>query len=180
MFKKYWPFMLLGLFVIAGGGAIALKYFKRSEFDSQATPEDIAAGKPTYTKNGRTYLTDSGKNMNPIFLKILDKARSLANIPFNISSGYRTKAWELKQGRSGKSAHTLGMAVDVGFDSIAQRDAIIKAAIKAGITRIGIANNFIHLDIADKADPQLYATKYWGYPSGTQAAAPFNPFTKFA
>lgn len=168
------------LFFLASGAFIALRYFKRSEFDSPATPEDIAAGKATYTKNGVKYLTDSGKHMNPVFLQKLDKARELANIPFNVTSGYRTVNWERHRGRSGKSAHTLGMAADIAYSTTAQRDAIIKAAIKAGITRIGIASNFVHLDNADQADPKLYATKYWGYPSGTPKDAPFNPFEKFA
>lgn len=170
---------MAGLFVIAGGGAIALKYFKRDEFDSPATPAD-KLNKPTYTKGGQSYLSGSGANMNPIFLQKLDKARQLAGIPFIITSGFRTPAWESYRGRSGKSAHTLGMAVDVSYQTTEQRDQIIKAAIAAGITRIGIASNFVHLDIADKADPVLYATKYWGYPSGSITDAPFNPFTKFA
>lgn len=168
------------LFVIAGGGAVALNYFKRDEFDSEATPAQIANRLDTYTKNGRTYLTGSGKNMNPVFLRKLDQARKLAGIPFRVTSGFRSPQWEAHRGRSGKSAHTLGMAADIAYSTPQQRDTIIKAAIKAGISRIGIASNFVHLDIADKADPALYATKYWGYPGGTQAAAPFNPFTKFA
>lgn len=168
------------LFILSSGAFIALKYFKRSEFDSPATPSDKAAGKRTYKKGNQDFLTDSGKQMNPVFLQKLDKARELANIPFNVTSGYRTVNWERHRGRSGKSAHTLGMAADIAYSTTAQRDAIIKAAIKAGITRIGIASNFVHLDNADQADPKLYATKYWGYPSGTPKDAPFNPFEKFA
>lgn len=178
--KLKYLLIMAGLLFLASGAFIALKFFKRDEFDSPATPNDIASGAETYTKNGITYLKGSGKHMNPVTLRKLDKARELAGIPFIISSGYRTINWEKHRGRSGRSAHTLGMAVDVAFKTIAQRDAIIKAAIKAGFTRIGIASNFVHLDNADEADPVLYATKYWGYPSGSIKDAPFNPFEKFA
>ena len=50
---------------------MALKYFKLSEFDS-----------PDFK--------GSGKNMTKDFLKKLDRARDIANIPFKISSGFRT------------------------------------------------------------------------------------------
>ena len=49
-----------------------LKYFKFSEFDSPDKPE-------------------SGKDMDGTFIQLLDKARGIANIPFRITSGYRTE-----------------------------------------------------------------------------------------
>ena len=53
---------------------MTLKYFKLSEFDS---PDEVG----------------SGSKMNYTFLEKLDKARGLAEIPFKITSGYRTKEY---------------------------------------------------------------------------------------
>ena len=54
---------------------MTLKYFKLSEFDS---PD----------------LKGSGSNMNYTFLEKLDQARGLAGIPFKITSGFRTEAYQ--------------------------------------------------------------------------------------
>ena len=49
-----------------------LKYFSLDEFDSPDLP-------------------NSGVNMDRDFLAMLDNARDIAQIPFKINSGYRTK-----------------------------------------------------------------------------------------
>ena len=49
-----------------------MKYFTLSEFDCPSLP-------------------NSGVNMDTDFLAKLEEARELANIPFKITSGYRTK-----------------------------------------------------------------------------------------
>lgn len=175
---------ILGALALTTGSYMAYKYFIESEFDSPATPQDELNRAQVYKKDGRYYLLDSGKNnMKAKFLQKLDKAREQANLPFEVSSGYRSKQWEKFRGRSGNSAHTLGIAADVKFKNTADRDRMIKAAIAAGITRIGIAPTYLHFDIADSIDPVKYAQKYWGYDSNgnaSTAAAPFDPFKKFA
>jgi len=111
-----------------------MKYFTYSEFDSPDSPR-------------------SGLKMNKYFLKVLDEARDIAGIPFKISSGYRTKKHNKAVGGVEGSSHTLGLAVDIHCNNSISRMIIIKAALEAGITRIGIASNFIHLDV-DEDKPQ--------------------------
>ena len=63
-----------------------MKYFKLSEFDS---PD----------------LVGSGEAMDREFLSKLDQARSLCDIPFKITSGYRTEAHNKKVGGVSNSSH---------------------------------------------------------------------------
>ncbi len=111
---------------------MALKYFKLSEFDD-------APG--------------TGKNMKKDFLKKLDKARAIADVPFKITSGYRSKETNKRVGGVSTSSHLKGLAADISCKDSSTRQKIVNALIQAGFTRIGIADTFIHCDTdKDKND----------------------------
>lgn len=111
---------------------MALKYFKLSEFDD-------APG--------------TGKNMKKQFLTKLDKARAIADVPFKITSGYRSKETNKRVGGVSTSSHLKGLAADISCKDSSTRQKIISGLIKAGFTRIGIADTFIHCDTdKDKND----------------------------
>ena len=117
-----------------------MKYFDISEFDS---PD----------------LRGSGENMSKITLEMLDTAREYANIPFKISSGYRTTAHNQRVGGVEGSSHTLGYAADIVCNDSVSRFKIIKACLFAGFNRIGISKNFIHVD----NDPNKSSDVVWLY-----------------
>ena len=73
----------------------------------------------------------SMQDMNDSFLKKLDEARLRADIPFVLTSAYRTYGHE---------------AVDIRATSSMERFKIIKALIEVGFNRIGIGKTFIHVD----------------------------------
>jgi len=102
-------------------------YFTPSEFDSPDLP-------------------GSGIRMNAMFISMLNKARSIAGIPFYINSGYRTPAHNKKVGGVPGSAHTKGLAADIAVTP-ATYGKVLSALIKAGFKRIGLGQNFIHVDI---------------------------------
>ena len=104
---------------------MALKYFKLSEFDD-------APG--------------TGKNMKKEFLTKLDKARAIADVPFKITSGYRSKETNKRVGGVSTSSHLKGLAADISCKDSSTRQKIVNALIQAGFTRIGIADTFIHCD----------------------------------
>ena len=115
---------------------MTLKYFKLSEFDS---PD----------------LEGSGSNMNYTFLEKLDQARGLAGIPFKITSGYRTEAYQddltrrgYKTAKKGTSPHLKGLAADISVKDSRQRFIVINSLLLAGFTRLGIGDNFIHVDLS--------------------------------
>ena len=111
---------------------MALKYFKLSEFDD-------APG--------------TGKNMKKEFLTKLDKARAIADVPFKITSGYRSKETNKRVKGVSTSSHLKGLAADISCKDSSTRQKIISGLIKAGFTRIGIADTFIHCDTdKDKND----------------------------
>ena len=111
---------------------MALKYFKLSEFDD-------APG--------------TGKNMKKDFLTKLDKARAIADVPFKITSGYRSKETNKRVGGVSTSSHLKGLAADISCKDSSTRQKIVNALIQAGFTRIGIAYTFIHCDTdKDKND----------------------------
>ena len=96
-------------------------------------------------------LSGSGLNMDKDFLSMLDNARDIAKTPFKITSGYRTKEHNIaiykKLGKKPiESSHLKGVACDIACSDSRARFLIINALLDAGFTRIGIANNFIHVD----------------------------------
>ena len=86
------------------------------------------------------------KGMQPAFLDLLDVIRESVNEPMIITSGYRCPSHNQNVSSTGKTGpHTTGRAVDIRADSIL-RFKITKAAMEQGITRLGIAKSFIHID----------------------------------
>lgn len=117
------------------------KYFSWSEFDS---PDAPGSGE---------------QHMDPAFVRKLDAIRAEVGFPFLINSGYRTPAHNAKVGGKPNSAHLRGHAADIRALTDAQKRAIAKAAIAHGITRIGWARTYIHLD----NDPTLPQRVVWNY-----------------
>jgi len=105
-----------------------IKHFSSGEFDSPDEP-------------------GSGIKMNLEFVKLIDNIRAECGFPLHINSGYRTEAHNAKVGGKSESAHTRGLACDILIANSAERYKLIKAAIRQGITRIGVGKTFLHLDI---------------------------------
>ena len=117
------------------------KYFKLSEFDSPDEP-------------------GSGSKMNYTFLEKLDYARGNAGVSFKINSGYRTEAWNTKVGGRvgvGKlmSSHCKGLAADIHCNNSRDRALIVQSLLNVGITRLGIADTFIHCDVDKDKDQDV-------------------------
>lgn len=110
------------------------KYFKPEEFE-------------------RCNPSCSIENMDQDFLDLLDDLREKAGIPLVLNCAYRSKEYDKSKGRSGNSAHTQGLAVDIRCASGPNRMKILRAAIALHIRRIGVDGSFIHVD-ASKTLPQ--------------------------
>lgn len=89
-------------------------------------------------------------DMQQVFLNKLDELRFHAGIPLVINCAYRSVDYDKSKGRSGKSAHCSGLAVDIRCQSGLNRLKIIKAAQRVGINRMGIGRTFIHVDMGER------------------------------
>lgn len=85
--------------------------------------------------------------MDTNFIKQLQVARDIAEIPFKITSGYRCTAHNANVGGVADSAHMAGMAADIAIRNSNDRFTIIKAVLEAGFDRVGEAETFVHVDI---------------------------------
>jgi len=97
----------------------------------------------------------------------LDALESILGFPLGVSikSGYRSKEWEKKHGRSGYSQHTyseLG-AVDLTFDDFQnKKEHVIEALSKhTHYTRIAIYNSFLHIDYKNAQDDRWLYDFNW-------------------
>lgn len=70
-----------------------------------------------------------------------------------VTSGYRCEKHNKAVGGVGDSAHKKGLAVDIKCEGSSHKWMLIKAFMKAGFKRIGIYDNFIHVDV-DISKPQ--------------------------
>ncbi len=100
----------------------------------------------TYDEFESPDLKGSGEMMDSTLLFKLENAREMAGVPFKINSGYRTEAHNKSINARSTSSHIKGLAVDIHCTKGIYRQKILTALIKAGFTRIGIANTFIHVD----------------------------------
>lgn len=107
--------------------------------------------------------------LEPKFMKLLDKAREVAGIPFRINSGRRSQDTNENVGGVKDSAHLSGLAADIKATTGQEAYAIIKAAMSVGIQRIGLNRDagFVHLDI-DETKPR---PTIWTYSSKAPKAA---------
>jgi len=92
--------------------------------------------------------------IDPNLVRKLQILRDEIGAPIAITSGCRCVDYNNKIGGSPGSSHLLGFAVDIYCHSSAGRMKIIKAALPL-FKRIGIAGNFIHLDIDESKTQEL-------------------------
>lgn len=96
------------------------------------------------------------EQMSETFLRRLDEAREIADCPFILNSAYRSIDYEIKKGRRITSSHCKGLAVDISCVTPPYRWRIVSSLIAAGFTRIGIHDNFIHVDLDLDKDPAIW------------------------
>jgi uncharacterized protein YcbK (DUF882 family) len=97
----------------------------------------------------------SMSSMDQEFLRKLNLARELADIPFKLNSAFRSVHWEKMQGRDGNSTHTEGKAVDIHCINSSDRFKIVQGLILAGFNRIGISKDFVHVDSSVLKDTRV-------------------------
>jgi uncharacterized protein YcbK (DUF882 family) len=82
------------------------------------------------------------------FVNLLDNIRERAGVPMVVTSGYRCPTYDISLG--GKGNHPTGYAADIAIGNSYIRHAILEAAYHLDVERIGVGQNFVHLDILDQ------------------------------
>lgn len=80
-------------------------------------------------------------------LLILQEIRNRYGKPMIITSGYRCPTYNAAIGGVPGSAHTYGYAADILVKTSQDRYELLRSIIEVDVPRIGIASNFIHIDI---------------------------------
>jgi len=98
-------------------------------------------------------------DVKPFLVSRLEYMRREGGKPITINSGCRCIPYNALVGGVADSAHTTGMAADLHCPTSGERFKMVQLALDAGFRRVGVGNNFIHVDI-DEEKPQ---EKMWLY-----------------
>lgn len=101
----------------------------------------------------------------PGLLSVLNRTRAFYGAPMAVTSGPRCLAYNRQVGGVDDSEHTVPTgceAADVAIVGSRMRWALLNAAIQAGVTRLGIGEQFLHIGVSAR-DPMVI----WTYPRRT-------------
>jgi uncharacterized protein YcbK (DUF882 family) len=93
---------------------------------------------------------------------VLEDLRGYAWMPLVINSGFRCPAHNAAVGGKPNSAHLTGEAADIFIAGNLDRFKLLEAVAMCGVTRYGIDQGFIHIDVSTTL-PQDVA---WLYGAG--------------
>lgn len=101
----------------------------------------------------KNFLPEEIAGLDPRLVGMLDEARTIAGVPFVITSGLRTT--EENAGAQGvqNSAHLRGLAVDLQCLDATYRFFMLVGLVRVGFRRIGQYDRHIHVD-CDESLPQ--------------------------
>lgn len=120
--------------------------------DNYFSPDELAC------KCGCNFL-----NISEDLVEQLNLARELSDTPFYINSACRCPSHNEESGGSDTSSHIATediecTAVDIRAISSRSRYNILNSLLRAGFTRIGISDTFIHVDIDSSKSPEVIWT----------------------
>jgi uncharacterized protein YcbK (DUF882 family) len=116
---------------------------------------------PNFTKKEFDCKATGENNMQHEFMEKLQKLRNVYGKGMKITSGFRSvkHPTEAKKTHS-NGEHTQGNCADVFCDNGADRFKLIQLGLSVGMTRIGIAKNFIHFGIGGNGLPNNVIWEY--------------------
>ena len=115
-------------------------------------------------KTIRTHFTDKEmdcgcgceKTVAPELLVRLEALRTLLDKPLLVTSGARCETHNREVGGRPGSWHLKGLAVDISCVDSELRGEIIRLAGLLGFNGIGVAKNFIHLDLRPAEEKRCF------------------------
>lgn len=98
-------------------------------------------------------------SMDRTFMFMVNQARDFARVPFVVNSGCRCEEHNRNVGGSLISSHLIGRAFDIKAEHSDIRFVIIRSLLLVGFSRIGVGEDFIHVD----NDPSKPRKVFWLY-----------------
>ncbi len=98
-------------------------------------------------------------DVHPLLVMALEDLREELGRPVVITSGVRCPEWNRAVGGRPNSAHLTGEAADIAVAGSAERMDLVRAALEVGFRRVGVAREFVHLDVS----PTLPQDVLWVY-----------------
>ncbi len=96
-------------------------------------------------------------DVDPRLVSRLEALRRALGRPLIITSGVRCESHNAAVGGRPTSAHLKGTAADVRCRNSLERFELVREALAAGFRRVGLAQDFVHLDLADDLpQPRLW------------------------
>lgn len=96
------------------------------------------------------------EKMAPGFVSRLDRARTIAGVPFILNSTYRPDP-DPEDGA--ESAHMVGRAADIATPDSPTRYHVVRGLLAAGFNRIGVYDLHAHVDDDLSRPPDVM---WWG------------------
>lgn len=93
-------------------------------------------------------------------LNWVQRIRDDADRPLTITSGGRCPNHPDEQHRTKPADHQNGVAVDIGYKTIVQRNEIMVLAGRYGATAVAFGRNFVHVGWRDLLDNRLRTWEY--------------------
>lgn len=116
---------------------------------------------PNFTKVEFDCKATGENNMQHEFMEKLQKVRETYGKSMKITSGFRSVKHPIEAKKTHSNGeHTQGFCADIYCDNGSDRFKLISIALDNGITRIGIAKNFLHFGIGGKGLPNNVVWDY--------------------
>lgn len=84
--------------------------------------------------------------VSPVLIERLEEMRELIDRPIKITSGYRCRTHNKRVGGAVHSQHVQGTAADIQVIGMTPKQ-LSEIAMDVGFRGIGIAENFLHVDV---------------------------------
>lgn len=87
--------------------------------------------------------------MDTEFETKIDALRGVCGFPFIITSGYRCPSHPIEAKKPIPGRHSQRIAADIKITNAHDRYLIVKKAIELGFRGVGVASDFVHVDLRE-------------------------------
>jgi len=126
------------------------RFLRRKDFSKEnleALHEELGLPKAFYFEADEFECPHCGKVLvSRRVYEALTRLRFETGAPVIVTSGYRCSEYNRRIGGVPQSAHTKGLAADVLVRGSGMRFDYLRILLELGVERLGIAEDFIHLD----------------------------------